>query len=126
MMLPGGNPLEAALAAGETPSPEMVAAAPKKGALKPVVAVACLAAVVALFAFIVFFSGKVKLTEWVPLDKPPEVMAERANQIVNKLGYTDAPTHTVYTYDADFNYLNYASGKTLRPTVLKKFARDNL
>ena len=46
MMLPGGNPLEAAIAAGETPSPEMVAAAPKKGALKPAVAVACLSAVV--------------------------------------------------------------------------------
>ena len=106
LMLPGGNPLEAAIAAGETPSPEMVAAAPKKGALKPAVAVACLSAVVALFAFLVFFSGKVKLTEWVPLDKPPEVLAERANQIVNKLCYTDAPTHAVYTYDADFNYLN--------------------
>jgi serine/threonine-protein kinase len=52
MMLPGGNPLEAAIAAGETPSPEMVAAAPKKGALKPAVAVACLAAVVLQFAFL--------------------------------------------------------------------------
>jgi len=29
--LPGGDPLAAALAAGETPSPEMVAAAQKKG-----------------------------------------------------------------------------------------------
>ncbi|MFZ0748662.1 MAG: serine/threonine-protein kinase, partial [Pyrinomonadaceae bacterium] len=108
MMLPGGNPLKAAIAAGETPSPEMVAAAPKKGALKPAVAIACLATVVALFAFIVFFSGRVKLTEWIPLDKPPEVLAERANQIVKKIGYTDAPTHTVYTYDGDFDYLDYA------------------
>ena len=41
--LPGGNPLEAAIAAGETPSPEMVAAAPKKGALKPFVALGILA-----------------------------------------------------------------------------------
>ena len=31
--LPGGDPLAAALAAGETPSPEMVAAAPKEGVL---------------------------------------------------------------------------------------------
>src|ERR1044072_3825574 len=37
--LPGGDPLAAALAAGETPSPEMVAAAPKQGSLKPAVAV---------------------------------------------------------------------------------------
>ena len=63
MMLPGGNPLEAAIAAGETPSPEMVAAAPKKGALKPAAAVACLSAVVLLFAFIVFVPGKIKAHE---------------------------------------------------------------
>ena len=107
LMLPGGNPLEAAIAAGETPSPEMVAAAPKKGALKPAVAVAGLSAVIALFAFFVLFSGKVKLHEWVPLDKTPEVLAERAQQIVNKLGYTDAPADTVYGYDHDASYLNY-------------------
>ena len=34
LSLPGGNPLEAALAAGETPSPEMIAAVPKKGVLQ--------------------------------------------------------------------------------------------
>ncbi|MDQ3634911.1 MAG: hypothetical protein M3405_10465 [Acidobacteriota bacterium] len=39
---PGGNPLEAAIAAGETPSPEMIAATPKKGALSPKIAFALL------------------------------------------------------------------------------------
>jgi serine/threonine-protein kinase len=120
MMLPGGNPLEAALAAGDTPSPEMVAAAPKKGALKPVVALACLASVAALFAFIVLFSGKVKLHEWVPLDKSPEVLAERANQIVNKLGYTDAPKDTVYGYEQDSSYLNYAEREDTSPDRFEK------
>jgi len=120
MSLPGGNPLEAAIAAGETPSPEMVAAAPKKGALKPAVAVACLASVVALFAFIVFFSGKVKLNEWVPLDKPPEVMAERANQIVNKLGYSDAPTDTVYSFGNGGSYINYATREDASPDRFEK------
>jgi serine/threonine-protein kinase len=98
----------------------MVAAAPKKGALKPAVAVACLSAVVALFAFIVFFSGKVKLHEWVPLDKPPEVLAERANQIVNKLSYTGAPKHTVYGYDQDFGYLDYARREDASPDLFEK------
>ncbi|MCA1568407.1 MAG: serine/threonine protein kinase [Acidobacteria bacterium] len=120
MMLPGGNPLEAAIAAGDTPSPEMVAAAPKKGALKPVVASACLAAVVALFAFIVFFSGKVKLHEWVPLDKSPEVLAERATQIAGKLGYTDAPIDTVYGFSEDSSYLNYAKREAASPDRFEK------
>ena len=120
MMLPGGNPLEAAIAAGETPSPEMVAAAPKKGALKPVVAVACLMGVVALFAFIVMFSGRVKLNEWVPLDKSPEVMAERSKQILNRLGYASAALHTVYSYDLDSSYLNYANRESTAPDRYEK------
>jgi predicted Ser/Thr protein kinase len=120
LMLPGGNPLEAAIAAGETPSPEMVAAAPKKGALKPAVAVTCLSAVIALFAFIVLFSGRVRLHEWIPFDKPPEVLAERARQIVNKLGYTDAPTDTVYGYSQDRGYLNYAGREDASPDRFEK------
>ena len=102
MMLPGGNPLEAAIAAGETPSPEMVAAAPKKGALKPVVAVACLATVVLLFAFIAFYSEKVRHHEWIPLEKSPEALTERADSIVKKLGYTNAPIDTDYGFEDDF------------------------
>jgi hypothetical protein len=120
LMLPGGNPLEAAIAAGETPSPEMVAAAPKKGALKPAVAATCLSGVVALFAFVVFFSGRVKSSEWIPLDKPPEVLAERANQIVNRLGYTGAPTDTVYSFGSDGSYINYAEREDTPPDRFEK------
>jgi serine/threonine-protein kinase len=120
MMLPGGNPLEAALAAGETPSPEMVAAAPKEGALKPAVAAACLSGVVALFAFIVLFSGRVRLSEWVPLDKPPEVLAERASQIVRKLGYAGVPTDKAYGYSQDPAYLNYAGREAAPPDRFEK------
>ncbi|MDQ3747752.1 MAG: protein kinase [Acidobacteriota bacterium] len=110
MMLPGGNPLEAAIAAGETPSPEMVAAAPKKGALKPAVAVACLSVVVLLFAFIVFFAGKVKHHEWIPLEKSPEVLAERANSILKKLGYPNAPVDTDYGFANNVDdYYSYAA-----------------
>ena len=102
MMLPGGNPLEAAIAAGETPSPEMVAAAPKKGALKPVVAIACLATVVLLFLFIAFYSEKVRHHEWMPLEKSPEALTERADSIVKKLGYTKSPLDTDYGFENDF------------------------
>ncbi|HZH29819.1 MAG TPA: serine/threonine-protein kinase [Pyrinomonadaceae bacterium] len=118
--LPGGDPLAAAIAAGETPSPEMVAAAPKRGALKPAMAVACLAAVVALFAFIVFFSGSVKLHEWIPLDKSPEVLAERADSILKKLGYPDAPTDTVYAFDYNRGYMDYARREDASPARFER------
>ncbi len=40
--LPGGDPLASAIAAGETPSPEIVAAAGPQGSLRPTVAWPCL------------------------------------------------------------------------------------
>src|SRR6185369_12532201 len=48
--LPGGDPLAAALAAGETPSPEMVAASGEKTGLRPAVALAMMAGIVAILA----------------------------------------------------------------------------
>lgn len=111
LMLPGGNPLEAAIAAGETPSPEMVAAAPKKGALKPPVALALLAGVIAALAFLVYFSYPVKQHRWLPLEKPPEVLLERAKSIAQKLGYTNAPADTAYSFDSDNSYSGYIRQK---------------
>src|SRR5262249_50781649 len=45
--LPGGDPLAAAIAAGETPSPEIVAASGEKEGLRPAVALALLALIIA-------------------------------------------------------------------------------
>jgi len=92
--LPGGDPLAAALAAGETPSPEMVAAASKEGILRPAVAVACLAAVLIGLALIVVLSGKAEIQNSIPMEKSPEVLAERAREINNRLGYTQRPADT--------------------------------
>src|SRR5262249_45956738 len=89
--LPGGDPLAAALAAGETPSPEMVAAAPKQGGLKPGVAIALLAAVVLMAAAISFLSRYNALYRQVPLNKSPEVLRDRASELVKKFGYTAGP-----------------------------------
>src|SRR6185436_6052532 len=86
--LPGGDPLAAALAAGETPSPEMVAAAPKQGALKPAVAVSLLASVLVLLGAICFLSRYTTLYRITPVNKSPEVLRDRAAELVTKFGYT--------------------------------------
>src|SRR5688572_16110984 len=80
--LPGGDPIAAALAAGETPSPEMVAAAPKEGALRPVVAVSMLAAIVVGLAIMVLLADKVILHGYAPLNKSPDVLRENAQEII--------------------------------------------
>jgi serine/threonine protein kinase len=58
--LPGGDPLAAALAAGETPSPEMVAAAGEKEGLNPRVGLLCVAGVCILLALLVGIAKRAK------------------------------------------------------------------
>jgi serine/threonine-protein kinase len=105
--LPGGDPLAAALAAGETPSPEMVAAAPKQGALRPTVAASLLAAVLASLALVFLLSGRILVTRQVPLNKPPEVLAERALAAVRSAGHAEAPADTAYGFEYDLEYYRH-------------------
>jgi serine/threonine-protein kinase len=105
--LPGGDPLAAALAAGETPSPEMVAAAPKQGALKPAVAISLVASVLVLIGFICLFSRDMMLYRQVPLNKSPEVLRDRAAELVNKFGYSAPTGDSAYGMGVDSQYLNY-------------------
>ena len=51
--LPGGDPLTEALAAGERPSPDMVAASENTGVLSVLGAVACLAAILVGLAILI-------------------------------------------------------------------------
>ena len=105
--LPGGDPLAAALAAGETPSPEMVAAAPKQGALRPPVAVALLASVLVGLALVMLMSGRVSLHRLVSLKKSPDALKERAGDIARRLGYAAPPVDTAHGFSYDVENLIY-------------------
>src|SRR6266567_4986199 len=52
--LPGGDPLAAALAAGETPSPQMVAAAGETVGLRPRVALICISCALIALGVVAF------------------------------------------------------------------------
>lgn len=105
--LPGGDPLAAALAAGETPSPEMVAAAPKQGGLRPAVAASLFASVVVLAALLCFLPRDMMLFHKVPLEKSPEVLRDRAIELVKQFGYTAPPGDSAYGMNSDREYLSY-------------------
>ena len=105
--LPGGDPIAAALAAGETPSPEMVAAAPKAGALKPAVAISALAGTVVVLLFLVLASRVTRAERNVPLEKPPEVLAERARDIIANLGYQNSSVDQAHGFFYDQNFPRY-------------------
>src|SRR6185295_18288939 len=113
MMLPGGNPLEAAIAAGETPSPEMVAAAPKKGALKPIVAVALLTAVFVFAGLDVLLSKRSFLHRMVPLEKSSEVLSERSRELARNFGYPSFDSQYGFTQKRDYLRYIQENDKTL-------------
>jgi serine/threonine protein kinase len=69
--LPGGDPLAAALAAGEMPSPELVAAAGETEGLRPALAISCLAAALVGIVLIGALGAKFSITQKVALDIPP-------------------------------------------------------
>jgi len=102
--LPGGDPLAAALAAGETPSPEMVAAAGEEGSLRPAVALSWLLATIAGIALLygLYLLGRPNLVQWVPMPLAPDVLADRAQQSLRRLGFDAVPRDRAwgFSYDA--------------------------
>jgi len=102
--LPGGDPLAAALAAGETPSPQMVAAAGETTGLAPRVAVASLAALILGLAAVVFIGLKVSGLRLMNGVLPPDVLDQKARETLGKLGYTAPPVDqaALFYYNTDF------------------------
>ena len=105
--LPGGDPLAAALAAGETPSPEMVAAAGTTEGMRPRVAISLLALSVLGLLALLFMADRYRLHNRVPLDNPPEVLAARARQVVRQLGYTEPYADEAYSFTLQTDFLYY-------------------
>jgi hypothetical protein len=76
--LPGGDPLAAALRAGETPSPRIVAAAGAQGSLSRTAAWSMLTAIAALFALALYVRSVHSLGPYAPPMPSPEVLHDRA------------------------------------------------
>ena len=85
--LPGGDPLAAALAAGETPSPQMVAAAGAREALSARTAFVAAAWVILSLAAITVLYQRVIMLNRVPTPKPPAALQDRAQEALSRLGY---------------------------------------
>lgn len=96
--LPGGDPLAAALAAGQTPSPELVAASGEAGTIRPWIAIALASTAIALLLVVVGFRDHLSLLRYVPLENSPEVLASKARAAIRTLGYDDKPAATAYGF----------------------------
>jgi hypothetical protein len=124
--LPGGDPIAAALAAGETPSPEMVAAAPAEGMLKPA------SAAMLLLVFIVGLGLACWLTKYAtvyrlsPLDLPPEALQARARDIIKGLGYNLPALDSAHGIVLRDNYLQYIAEHDPSPSRWDRLRTDGL
>ena len=119
--LPGGDLLAAALAAGETPSPELVAAAGETEGMRPVVALAWLAAALVFTVAAGVVGPKYTLTSEVPLDIAPAALAHQSRLMLDSFGYHARPADTAWGFDSNSPYQDYLQS---HPALAAKRWRD--
>ena len=121
--LPGGDPLAAALAAGETPSPEMVAAAGDTDIISlrtiGISAVLILAGLVAA----AIMGGKTNLLTKTPFPKAPAFLEQKAQDVIQSLGYPEPPTDRAYGFLYAEEYHRYAEKQEKPATYRAQLAK---
>jgi serine/threonine-protein kinase len=105
--LPGGDPLAAALAAGETPSPEMVAAAGETEGLNPSIAVAMFAVFIVVLLGVMWQMARYQSPANTALDDSPVILQLTTQDLIHKLGYAEAPTDFVDGFYAHTGLADY-------------------
>jgi serine/threonine-protein kinase len=105
--LPGGDPLAAALAAGETPSPEMVAAAKTETGLRPAVAITLAASALLMLVAVLVVSDSIGMHYKIPFEKSPDALHARAVEIIKQSGYANQPTDYAIGFEQDGGYFDY-------------------
>jgi serine/threonine-protein kinase len=110
-MLTGSDPLEAAIAAGETPSPELVAAAGEREGLRPAVGWGLLAFVVAGLVATPFLARSFQLLQRLPIEKPPAVLEDRAREFLRSVGLKGTPADDAWGLGVDGGFIGYLREK---------------
>jgi len=106
--LPGGDPLAAALAAGETPSPELLVAAGESVAVPVAPALAMLAGFFLVLALGVVAGTRGSIISQLPMAIPRDALADRASQILKKLGQGSGVADRATGFHFDGDYLRWA------------------
>jgi len=105
--LPGGDPLAAALAAGETPSPEMVAAAGEGAGLRPRVAWPTLVAVLVGTAVAFALALRTSPFDRLHPEYNADVLAQKARDALTQLGYPVRGTDQAYRFSWNTDLVKY-------------------
>jgi len=115
-ILPGGDPLAAALAAGETPSPEMVAAAGSREVISLRTAVLAAAWIGFSLLTIALLYQRVMLINRVPTPKPPDALLDRAVDALARLGYGEDVRDSARGLGFSLDYVRYIAATSSAAT----------
>lgn len=110
--LPGGDPLRRAIEAGETPSPRAVAATERVGEIRLRWAWTALILMVLLIAAIGTISRYSILYRQVPLSMSPDVLSERAREIIVAAGYAPRRAGSRRWFGNDVDALRHTTADT--------------
>ncbi len=114
-LLPGLDPLEAAVAAGETPSPEVVAEAAKVGDLPAGQAWIALGATLGGMVLAAWLCDRTGLLQREMLPKTPDVMVERAREVLSRLAPDRPMADEAYAFEWDTAYLKQLAADDQSP-----------
>jgi hypothetical protein len=109
--LPGGDPLAMAIAAGDTPSPEMVAAAGSDAVLRPAVAWPLLGVALVGALGVALLNQHVVIPTIAAPVKPPDVLIERAREMARSVGLGADTQDTEWGLELDLDYLNHVDAR---------------
>lgn len=120
--LPGGDPVAAALAAGETPSPEMIAALGRGDLMPPWLTWCCVAVILLTLVAMPRLSPAGRLSSLIPLPKSPEVLADRAQELLKHLNPAGQAVDHAAGFRPDFDYLRDRFAKKVGLHVWQKLS----
>lgn len=124
--MPGIDPLAAAMAAGETPSPEMVAASGGRGGLTPGLGGLILTVVIAGFIAIGLLNNKTGLFRLAPLPEPPVHLSREARKVLADIGLKDQPADVAHGFLSYADVLEHVAETDSNPDRWANLSRDSL
>jgi serine/threonine-protein kinase len=107
--LPDGDPLQAALAAGETPAPQVVADAGGTGIIPVRRGLLAVAAVILSLLFQAAVADRIGIQHRAGITTPPAEMNRKARQLIADLGVPDEPADAVGRYMPNWDWINAAA-----------------
>ncbi len=114
-VLPGGDRLAAAIAAGEIPAPDMVASATTRAdALRRATAWLCMTALVAGLALVVVVAPRTRLVPTLMIPEPAESMAEHARALLRERGIARPAADRAYGFEYDESVIDRMAGNPSR------------